>query len=75
MTYRSSAYDFRIIANLEKGFLRQSELNSRMAKLENQQPGVAEFKAGDSSVSMAIHSLKVTHDVSHPLSYYFYSLI
>ncbi|XP_046604005.1 carboxypeptidase D [Neodiprion virginianus] len=62
----SSAYDFRIITNMEKGFLTNSELNSRLARLENSQPDVAEFQAGESSVSMAIHSLKVTHDVGGP---------
>ncbi|XP_012252341.2 carboxypeptidase D isoform X1 [Athalia rosae] len=62
----SSAYDFRIIANLEKGFLQHSELSARMAQLENHQPEVAEFKAGDSSISMAIHSLKITHNIGAP---------
>lgn len=62
--YRSSAYDFGIFANLQNGYLKNSELSARFSQLENHQPNVAEFRAGDSLVSMAIHSLKITENVS-----------
>ncbi|KAG7204671.1 hypothetical protein KM043_005086 [Ampulex compressa] len=62
----SSAYDFRLMANLQNGYLKNAELNARFSQLENHQPDVAEFKAGDSLVSMAIHSLKITHDMGAP---------
>ncbi|KAK2580979.1 hypothetical protein KPH14_006039 [Odynerus spinipes] len=62
----SSAYDFRIFANLQNGYLKNSELSARFSQLENHQPDVAEFRAGDSLVSMAIHSLKITHNMGAP---------
>ncbi|XP_076249772.1 carboxypeptidase D svr isoform X3 [Calliopsis andreniformis] len=61
----SSAYDFGLMANLENGYLKNAELSARFGQLERQ-PDVAEFQAGDSLVSMAIHSLKVTHDMGAP---------
>lgn len=62
--FRSSAYDFRLIANLQNVYLKNTELSARLSQLENHQPNIAEFQAGESLVSMAIHSLKVTHNVS-----------
>lgn len=52
------------MANLQNGYLKNSDLSARFSQLENHQPDTAEFIAGDSLVSMAIHSLKVTHNVS-----------
>ncbi|XP_014480022.1 PREDICTED: carboxypeptidase D-like [Dinoponera quadriceps] len=62
----SSAYDFGLRANLLDGYLKNSELSARFSQLENHQPDVAEFIAGDSLISMAIHSLKITHDIGSP---------
>ncbi|CAK9804732.1 Carboxypeptidase D [Anthophora plagiata] len=62
----SSAYDFRLIANLQNAYLRNSELSARFSQLENHQPNTAEFLAGESLTSMAIHSLKITHNVGAP---------
>ncbi|KAL2736992.1 carboxypeptidase D [Vespula squamosa] len=62
----SSAYDFGIFANLQNGYLKNSELSARFSQLENHQPNVAEFRAGDSLVSMAIHSLKITQNMGSP---------
>lgn len=70
---RSSAYDFGLRANLQKGYLKNSDLNARLSQLENHQPEVAEFIAGGSLTSMAIHSLKVTHNVSFS-SFFSFSL-
>lgn len=39
-------------------------MSARLSQLENHQPDIAEFIAGDSLISMAIHSLKITHNVS-----------
>lgn len=64
ISYRSSAYDFGLRANLQNGYLKNSDLSARFSQLENHQPNVAEFIAGDSLISMAIHSLKITHNVS-----------
>ncbi|XP_043268241.1 carboxypeptidase D-like [Venturia canescens] len=62
----SSAYDFRQTINMRNGYLQNSELNARLSELENRNPETAEFKAGDSLISMAIHSLKVTHSMGAP---------
>ncbi|XP_015431943.1 PREDICTED: carboxypeptidase D-like [Dufourea novaeangliae] len=62
----SSAYDFGLMANLQKIYLKNAELSARFSQLENHQPNVAEFQAGDSLISMAIHSLKITHDMGAP---------
>ncbi|XP_076767108.1 carboxypeptidase D svr [Xylocopa sonorina] len=62
----SSAYDFRLIANLQNVYLNNAELSARFSQLENHQLNTAEFQAGESLVSMAIHSLKVTHNVGGP---------
>ncbi|EFN82672.1 Carboxypeptidase D [Harpegnathos saltator] len=62
----SSAYDFGLRANLLDGYLKNSELNARFSQLENHQPDVAEFVAGETLVSMAIRSLKITHDIGSP---------
>ncbi|XP_076646852.1 carboxypeptidase D svr isoform X1 [Halictus rubicundus] len=62
----SSAYDFRLIANLQNVYLKNAELNARFSELESHQPNTAEFQAGDSLISMAIHSLKITHDMGAP---------
>lgn len=61
---RLSAYDFGLRENLRNGYLRNTDLSARFSELENRQPDVAEFIAGDSLISIAIHSLKITHDVS-----------
>ncbi|XP_053976263.1 carboxypeptidase D-like [Hylaeus volcanicus] len=62
----SSAYDFRLRANLQNVYLKNPELSARFSQLENHQPNIAEFQAGDSLVSMAIHSLKITHNMGAP---------
>ncbi|XP_078047171.1 carboxypeptidase D svr [Augochlora pura] len=62
----SSAYDFRLIANLQNVYLTNAELNARFSELESHQPNTAEFEAGSSLVNMAIHSLKITHDMGAP---------
>ncbi|XP_076629152.1 carboxypeptidase D svr [Colletes latitarsis] len=62
----SSVYDFHLIANLQNVYLKNAELNARFSQLENHQPNVAEFQAGESLASMAIHSLKITHDMGAP---------
>ena len=62
--FRSSAYDFRLRANLQNVYLKNAELSARFSQLENHQPNVAEFRSGESLDSMAIHSLKITRDVS-----------
>ncbi|XP_011256547.2 carboxypeptidase D [Camponotus floridanus] len=62
----SSAYDFGLRANLQSGYLTNSDLSARFSQLENHQPNVAEFIAGDSLISMAIHSLKITHNMGSP---------
>jgi len=76
--YRSSAFDFELRANLQNGYLKNSDLSARFSQLENHQPNTAEFIAGDSLISMAIHSLKITHNVSltsHNLSNYYYLIV
>ncbi|KYN37346.1 Carboxypeptidase D [Trachymyrmex septentrionalis] len=62
----SSAYDFGLRVNLQNGYLKNSDLNARFSQLENHQSDTAEFLAGDSMISIAIHSLKVTHDMGSP---------
>lgn len=62
----SSAYDFGLRANLQNGYLKNSDLSARFSQLENHQPDIAEFIAGDSLISMAIHSLKITHNMGSP---------
>ncbi|XP_031840288.1 carboxypeptidase D svr [Nomia melanderi] len=62
----SSSYDFRLIVNLQDVYLKNVELNARFGALENHQLNIAEFEAGDSPVNMAIHSLKITHDMGAP---------
>lgn len=52
------------MVNLQNGYLKNSDLSARFSQLENHQPNTAEFIAGDSLVSMVIHSLKITHNVS-----------
>ncbi|KOX76817.1 Carboxypeptidase D [Melipona quadrifasciata] len=49
---KSSAYDFRLMANLQNIYLKNAELSARFSQLENHQPNIAEFKAGESLVSM-----------------------
>ncbi|EZA54200.1 Carboxypeptidase D [Ooceraea biroi] len=62
----SSAFDFELRANLQNGYLKNSDLSARFSQLENHQPDTAEFIAGDSLISMAIHSLKITHNMGSP---------
>jgi len=62
--YRLSSYDFGLRVNLQNGYLKNSDLSARFSQLENHQPDTVEFLAGDSLISMAIHSLKITHNVS-----------
>lgn len=62
--HRLSAYDFGLRANLQIGYLKNSDLSARFSQLETHQPNTAEFIAGDSLISMIIHSLKITHNVS-----------
>ncbi|KAG5333446.1 CBPD Carboxypeptidase, partial [Acromyrmex heyeri] len=62
----SSAYDFGLRVNLQNGYLKNSDLNARFSQLENHQSEIAEFLAGDSMISIAIHSLKVTHNMGSP---------
>lgn len=53
------------MANLEYIYLKNAELSARLSELETRQPNTVEFQAGESLVSMAIHSLKITHNVSN----------
>nr|XP_012140788.1 PREDICTED: carboxypeptidase D-like [Megachile rotundata] len=62
----SSAYDFGLKANLQNMYLKNAELSARFSQLENHQPDSAEFLAGESLVGMAIHSLKITHNMGAP---------
>lgn len=63
--FRSSAYDFRLMTNLDNIYLTNVELSNKFNQLENDQPNIAEFQAqGESLISVDIHSLKVTHNVS-----------
>ncbi|XP_020298927.1 carboxypeptidase D-like [Pseudomyrmex gracilis] len=61
----SSAYDFGLRVNLQKGYLKNSDLSARFSQLENHQPNVAEFIASD-SLSMTIDSLKITNNMGSP---------
>lgn len=56
--------DYDLRANLKDGYLKNSELSESFKQLELDRPDVAEFKADDSPVSAAIHSFKITHNVS-----------
>lgn len=59
-----SAYDFGIAMNqYHPKYHDNSELYTILGDLENRYPSVAEFEAGDNIISMAIHSLKITHEV------------
>ena len=62
--FRSSGHDFRLIANLKPGYLKNNELSARLKQLELHHENVAEFRANDSAVAKAIHSLKLTENVS-----------
>ncbi|XP_012529985.1 carboxypeptidase D [Monomorium pharaonis] len=62
----SSAYDFGLRVNLQNGYLKNSDLSARFSQLESHQPDTAEFIAGDSLISMSIHSLKITHNMGSP---------
>lgn len=62
--YRSSAYDFGLRANLQNGYLKNSDLSARFNQLEKHQPDIAEFIPNDSVINAALHSLKITHNVS-----------
>ncbi|CAD6227310.1 GSCOCG00006098001-RA-CDS [Cotesia congregata] len=62
----SSAYDFRQLVNLKPVYLNNSKLNQVLSEFENQHPSFAEFKAGDSLDSMAIHSLKISRNLGGP---------
>ncbi|XP_061932284.1 carboxypeptidase D-like isoform X2 [Apis cerana] len=62
----SSAYDFRLMANLQNVYLKNAELSARFSQLESHQPNIAEFLAGESLINMAIHSLKVTNNIGAP---------
>jgi hypothetical protein len=73
--YRSSAFDFELRANLQNGYLKNSDLSARFSQLENHQPNTAEFIAGDSLISMAIHSLKITHNVSLYYTVIYYLIV
>lgn len=60
----SSAYDFRLLANLQAGYLKNNELSARMKELENHHGNLVQFIANDSAISKHIHSLKITENVS-----------
>lgn len=61
----ASAYDFGIGENqYHPKYHSNEELYALMADMENRNPGVAEFQGGDNYVSMAIHWLKISKDVS-----------
>ncbi|XP_008548171.1 carboxypeptidase D [Microplitis demolitor] len=62
----SSAYDFRQLINLKPIYLTNFKLNEILSEFENQHSDVAEFKAGESLDSMAIHSLKITRNLGAP---------
>ncbi|XP_033351181.1 carboxypeptidase D-like [Bombus vosnesenskii] len=63
----SSAYDFRLMTNLDNIYLTNVELSDKFNQLENDQPNIAEFQAqGESLISVDIRSLKVTHNMGAP---------
>lgn len=63
----SSAYDYRLTANLKNGYLKNAQLNDAFTKFENQaKESIAEFEAGVSLNSMAVHSLKITRNLGAP---------
>lgn len=68
ISYRSSAYDFGLRANLQDDYLTNSDLSARFSQLEKHQPDIAEFIPNNSAINAAIHSLKITHNVSLILS-------
>ncbi|XP_012216053.2 carboxypeptidase D-like [Linepithema humile] len=62
----SSAYDFGLRANLQNGYLKNSDLSARFNQLEKHQPDIAEFLPNDSVINSALHSLKITHNMGSP---------
>ncbi|XP_033217593.1 carboxypeptidase D-like isoform X2 [Belonocnema kinseyi] len=62
----SSAHDFRLMANLGIGYLKNNELNARIKQLELRHENVAEYRVNDSAITTAIHSLKLTENVGSP---------
>lgn len=65
----ASAYDFGEERNvLKPKYHSNSELYSLLSSLENAYPDAAEFHGGDDLVSMMIHWLKVTQNVSEEIS-------
>lgn len=68
----ASAYDFGIGENqYHPKYHSNEELYAILADMENKNPGVAEFQGGDNYVSMAIHWLKISKDVSGGVFPYF----
>lgn len=61
----ASAYDFGISDNQYKPkYHTNQELYYLMGEMENKYPNIAAFQGGDDFVSMSIHSLKITDQVS-----------
>lgn len=60
----SSAYDYRILENIVRPrYHSNSEINQFMAELESKNNKIVNLEAGDSDVSIAYHSLKMTSGV------------
>ncbi|KAK5638630.1 hypothetical protein RI129_012925 [Pyrocoelia pectoralis] len=60
----ASAYDFGISENqFDPQYHSNSDIHLILAGLENKYPDAAKFDSGDNLDSMAIHSLKISHDV------------
>ncbi|XP_058806975.1 LOW QUALITY PROTEIN: carboxypeptidase D-like [Phymastichus coffea] len=56
-------HDFDLRANLKEGYLKNSELSQSFMVLAAQRQRLAEFKADDSPVSAALHSLKIARNI------------
>lgn len=60
----SSAYDYRILENIVRPrYHSNGEINQFMAEMESKNNKIIKLEAGDSDVSIAYHSLKMTSDV------------
>ncbi|KAB0791260.1 hypothetical protein PPYR_03060 [Photinus pyralis] len=60
----ASAYDFGVSENqFSPQYHSNSDIHLILAELENKYPDAAKFDSGDNLDSMAIHSLKISHDV------------
>lgn len=65
----ASAYDFAVGENrYNPKYHSNSEIYRILADFENKYPDAAEFEGGEDYISMTIHSLKISHQVSQFLS-------